>query len=107
MLDPKLFRLDGEIALITGAGAGIGLAIAGLFASAGAKVVVSDLNAEAAEAVAAGIRTSGGHAVGIACDVTKERDLASVINAANTSFGGLTILVNNAGVGGQNLLTCP
>lgn len=100
MLDSGLFRLDRETAVVTGAGAGIGKAIALLFAAAGAKVVVSDLKADTAEVVAAEIRQSGGQAIGLACNVTEERDLNAVVDAAIASFGGLTILVNNAGGGG-------
>jgi len=70
MYDPRLFRLDGDVAVVTGAGAGIGRAIAGLFAAAGAKVVVSDLKAETANEVAAEITKAGGKALGIACDVS-------------------------------------
>lgn len=107
MFDQTLFRLDGDVALLTGAGAGIGRAIARLFASAGASIVVSDLKAEAAEAVARDIVAAGGKAIGIACNVTKEDDLVSAVNTAVEQFGRLTILVNNAGGGGPKPFDMP
>ncbi len=100
MFDPSLFTLDGQVALVTGAGAGIGRGIAEMFAGAGAAVVVSDLHAETAEAVAAEIEKAGGKAAGIACNVTREEDLRAAVQLAVDRFGGLTILVNNAGGGG-------
>ena len=100
MFDADLFRLDGHVAVVTGAGAGIGRAIARVFSGAGAAVVVSDLKAEKAEAVAAEIVADGGEAVGVACDVTREADLAAVVKTALDRFGKLSILVNNAGGGG-------
>jgi 7-alpha-hydroxysteroid dehydrogenase len=100
MYDPTSFTLAGQVALVTGAGAGIGRGIAEMFAGAGAAVVVSDLHAETAEAVAAEIEKAGGKAAGIACNVTKEEDLQAAVQLAVDRFGKLTILVNNAGGGG-------
>ncbi|MGF1561968.1 MAG: 7-alpha-hydroxysteroid dehydrogenase [Geminicoccaceae bacterium] len=107
MFDPKMFLLDGQVVLVTGAGAGIGRGIARVFAGAGASVVVSDLNAETAEAVAADIRAAGGKATGIGCNVTKEADLDAAVTTAVETFGGLSILVNNAGGGGPKPFDMP
>ena len=107
MFDPSRFRLDGQTALVTGAGAGIGRGIAEMFAGAGAAVVVSDLQLETAEAVATAITEAGGRAVGIACNVTREADLEAAVRTAVDRFGGLTILVNNAGGGGPKPFDMP
>ena len=90
-------RLQGKVALITGAGMGIGRAIALRFAAEGAKVVVSDINDDAARAVAAEI---GVAAVTNHCDTSREDEVKAAIDAAIAGFGGLDVLVNNAGVGG-------
>lgn len=96
----KAFSLDGDVAIVTGAGAGIGRGIAKLFAQAGAKVVVSDLNADKAQTVADEINAAGGTAVASACNVTKDEDLKAVVDLAVSKFNKLTILINNAGGGG-------
>lgn len=101
------FRLDNEVALVTGAAAGIGRAIATLFAEAGAAVVVTDRKLDGAETVASMIRERGARAIGRACDVTQEADLEAAVNSAVSEFGKLTILVNNAGGGGPKPFDMP
>lgn len=100
MYDPADFTLKDQVAVITGAGAGMGRAIAETFAAAGAAVMVSDLDAGTANTVVKEIETKGGKAAGMACDVTKEADLAALVNETVQKLGKLTILVGNAGGGG-------
>ena len=88
-------RLAGKVALVTGAGSGIGRAIAIRFAAEGAKVVVSDVNPGAADDVATAI---GASAKSLQTDVTIEHDVKGAIDSARQSFGGLDVLVNNAGI---------
>ena len=107
MFDPGNFRLDGAIALVTGAGAGIGRAIAETFAGAGAAVAVTDLHEDTAQAVAQAITTAGGRAIGMACNVGKEADLVAAVERTVADLGGLTILVNNAGGGGPKPFDMP
>jgi 3-hydroxybutyrate dehydrogenase len=90
--------LQHKIALVTGAASGIGLEIARAFAESGAKVVLSDLNGEAAQAAAQELQNQGFEALGIACDVTKEEQFRQSIEFASTTYGRLDILVNNAGL---------
>jgi 7-alpha-hydroxysteroid dehydrogenase len=103
----QLVDLTGQTALVTGAGAGIGRAITETFAAAGAAVMVTDRTLEGAEQVAAGIRAAGGKAAATACDVTDEAAMAGAVTAAVAAFGGVTILVNNAGGGGPKPFDMP
>ena len=101
------FGLGGQVAIITGGAAGIGRAIAELFAAAGAKVAIGDLKKESADEAAAAIKNAGGEAIGLACDVTDAGARRSLVDEAVKAFGRLTILVNNAGGGGPQPFDMP
>ena len=90
-------RLQGKVAVITGAGSGMGKAMAELFAAEGASVVLGDISGNQ-HAVAEAI---GDEAIGVHCDVSVEADVAAMIAAAEARFGRLDVLVNNAGFGGS------
>jgi len=91
-------RLEGKVALITGGASGMGKVASKLFASEGAKVVLTDVADEPGEATAAEIRDAGGEARFVHADVSKEADAEAMVRAALQTFGGLHVLYNNAGV---------
>src|SRR5438132_1040028 len=91
-------QLQGKVAIVTGAAGGIGKAIAQRFAREGAKMVIADLNLEQANATAAEIKSSGGEARGVAMDVTSEDAVNAGVTATVTAYGGVDILVSNAGI---------
>ncbi|HLZ72433.1 MAG TPA: SDR family NAD(P)-dependent oxidoreductase [Dehalococcoidia bacterium] len=91
-------RLEGKVALVTGAGSGIGRATAKRLASEGAKLVVAELNEEAGTATAAQIEDTGGEAVFVRADVSRAEDVEATVAAAVKRFGALHIVHNNAGI---------
>jgi NAD(P)-dependent dehydrogenase (short-subunit alcohol dehydrogenase family) len=92
--------LDGRVALVTGAGAGIGAAIASVLAEAGAIVAANDIDRDRAQRTAAAIRERGGHAVGVPADVTDEDQVRDLVAACQAELGSLDIAVNNVGMMG-------
>ncbi len=94
-------RLPNKSALITGAGSGIGRAAAELFAREGAKIVLVDLNEQAATATADAIQAAGGEATVVAADVSRGEDVKRAIDACVERYGQIDILYNNAGIAMQ------
>jgi NAD(P)-dependent dehydrogenase (short-subunit alcohol dehydrogenase family) len=91
-------RLDGKVALITGAGNGIGRAAARRFAAEGARVVVADIVEDAGRATAESVSEAGGQAVFVPVDVTDAGQVEAMVDAATRAYGGLHVLYNNAGI---------
>ncbi|HZG68778.1 MAG TPA: SDR family oxidoreductase [Herpetosiphonaceae bacterium] len=91
-------RLQGKVAVITGAGSGMGLAIATLFAAEGASVVAGDWNAERLDSAVAGIQASGGTVVGAQGNIADQATAEGLVDQAISTYGRLDVLCNNAGV---------
>ena len=95
-------RLNSKIAIVTGAGSGFGEGIAERFAAEGARVVVNDVNTDNGERVAAAIRATGGDASFVRADVSRGADVKALLERTLDTYGGLHIVVNNAGVSHRN-----
>lgn len=91
-------KLDNKTAIVTGAASGMGKAIAELFASEGANVIVADLKQNEIDVVVNSITKNGGKAIGIICNVANETDIKTMIDTAVSNFKSVDVLVNNAGV---------
>ena len=92
-----LFRLEGKAAIVTGGGRGLGEYMANALADVGANVVLCSRKLEACEGVKRDIEARGGKAIALACDITKFDEVQRVVEAAQETFGGIDILVNNSG----------
>lgn len=91
-------KLAGKTAIVTGAGSGIGKAIAVLFAKEGAKVVLTDIDQQSLNDTTAQIKAEGGQAIAVAANIAKQEDIDIMVDSAVNNFGSLDILVNNAGI---------
>ena len=91
-------QLKDRVAIVTGAGQGIGAAVATAYAREGARVVVADMNIEPAQRVAAEINATGGQAMAIACNVAEREQVDSMAAQVTQAWGRVDILVNNAGI---------
>ena len=99
-------RLRNRVALVTGAGMGIGKATAVLFAQEGARVVAADVNEEAGVATAEEIQQAGGDCFFQRTDVSSEPDVKAIVRAASARYGAIDILMNVAGIAHESPHTC-
>ncbi|MGH8747452.1 MAG: SDR family NAD(P)-dependent oxidoreductase, partial [Burkholderiales bacterium] len=90
-------RLADKVVIVTGAGSGFGEGIASRLAQEGAKVLVNDINADAGERVADAIRKANGNAQFEQADVTRDADWVRLVRSAESKFGRLDVVINNAG----------
>ncbi len=93
-----LFDLKGKVAVVTGAGRGMGKTHALMLAEAGAKIIVSDVLIDECETVAEELRSNGGEAIAVKCDISKKDEVDAMMSVAIKNFGKIDILVNNAGI---------
>ena len=92
------YDFENQVALVTGAASGMGLATARAFAEAGASVVLADIDGDAAQRAAKDLAAAGHQAIGVACDVTDEQQAAAMVERAVATFGRLDMAFNNAGI---------
>ena len=92
------YDFENQVALVTGAASGMGLATARAFAEAGASVVLADIDADTAQRAAKDLVAAGHQAIGVACDVTDEQQTAAMVERAVATFGRLDMAFNNAGI---------
>jgi len=97
MMNPT-YEFTGQVALVTGAAKGMGLATARMFAQSGASVVLADLDGDLAATEARRIAAEGGKAIGITCDVADEAQVAAMVDLAVAEYGRLDMAFNNAGI---------
>jgi len=97
----KYDGIEGRVAIVTGAGGGIGEAYAKGLAAQGAKVAVAEIQKDAGERVAREIRDAGGEAISVETDIGSEDSTLSMVEAVVAEFGGVDILVNNAAIFGD------
>jgi NAD(P)-dependent dehydrogenase (short-subunit alcohol dehydrogenase family) len=102
---PADLRLEGKVALVTGASRGIGEAISWRFAREGAQVALAARDEEACRRIARDIESSGGKAMSVKTDVTDARSIARTVSAVVSAWGRIDVLVNNAGLGGPTPLS--
>jgi NAD(P)-dependent dehydrogenase (short-subunit alcohol dehydrogenase family) len=95
---PKMFDLNGKVAVVTGAASGLGIAFSEAMAEAGADVVCSDIDVKGLEITVEKVKKIGRKAIAIACDVSKEDQVVNMVNKTVEAFGHLDILFNNAGI---------
>jgi NAD(P)-dependent dehydrogenase (short-subunit alcohol dehydrogenase family) len=93
-----IYDFKGQVALVTGAAKGMGLATARMFAESGASVVLADIDGDLAAKEAERIALEGGTAIGVACDVADEAQVAAMVDRAVAEYGRLDVAFNNAGI---------
>ena len=93
-----IYNSKGQVALVTGAAKGMGLATARMFAESGAAIVLADLDGDLAAKEAERITVEGGAAIGIGCDVADEAQVAAMVDRAVAEYGRLDMAFNNAGI---------